>query len=188
MGEHEKARRIVRKVFTNGPKFWNPIERVPAYVTLSQRLLERYYRGKPEWFNEDVGKFLNWSRQNLPTLSSKDASNWKIGKQKFPAWPRFLQGGLDVRELRSPRIWSIVHGDLNPNSIIVSDDDGIALIDFRDAGVGHCHEDPVTLEACIRSTWPWQKEAKLPEQFLDIIEIEVGKRPARTDLDYRGGL
>jgi aminoglycoside phosphotransferase (APT) family kinase protein len=57
-----------------------------------------------------------------------------------------LQSGDGVLGLNHEKEWSVVHGDLNPGNVIISAGGQIALIDFRDSGVGHWYEDCVTLE------------------------------------------
>jgi len=102
----------------------------------------------------------------------EDNIKWKLCGFDAPPWPRFLQSGLPSSITEGIKIWSIVHGDLNPNNIIVSTEDNLALIDFRDSGIGHCYEDAITLEASVRLNWPWIKKCKSNDSIKKIWETE----------------
>lgn len=170
-GDLEGASTIVERLFEGGRAFWKSIDRDVPYKSLAQRYFERYYRKSAEWFGEDVGKFRSFVRESFADLNTENHQRWELAGQRFPSWIRLLQNGMPDRAPPN-RIWSIVHGDLNPNNVIVSRSNDVALIDFRDAGIGHCFEDSITLEVCVRMSWPWNEQPSNESAYLRLIEAE----------------
>src|SRR4029079_10743118 len=61
----------------------------------------------------------------------------------------------------------ILHGDLNSNNIIMSDDlRNMVFIDFQDSGRGHVYEDFITLESSVRIHHP------VCTEFMEIYAAE----------------
>jgi hypothetical protein len=169
LGDLKRASVVIQKLFGGGKTFWNGTKRDIPYQNLPQRYFSRFYKQSAEWFNEDLQKIRGWAKDALPSLQM-EGTGWKISGQTFPSWTRFLQTA--TVEKAGDQIWSIVHGDLNPGNIILSPVDDVALIDFRDTGIGHCYEDAITLEVAIRATWPWHNKIIDEKMISEVLDLE----------------
>jgi hypothetical protein len=151
--------------------FWLPLDGSGAPASLSERYLARYYKSALEWFNEDSAKIIAFGERVRLPIRNKN-HHVVIAGEDYPSLPGlFQQDGSNAENLQDE--WSVVHGDLNPGNIVVSASAEIALIDFRDAGVGHRYEDLVTLEGCIRMFWRWEDDPRDPaEVFAACLEAE----------------
>jgi hypothetical protein len=177
VGDLKRASLVVQKLFAGGKAFWKGTKRDIPYENLPQRYFSRFYQQSAEWFNEDLQKIRSWAKTDAPFLQIGNAG-WKLVGREFPSWIRFLQTGTVERA--ADQIWSIVHGDLNPGNIILSPLDDVALIDFRDTGIGHCYEDAITMEAAIRAAWPWRSKAMDEKAVIEILGVESELTPAGT--------
>jgi hypothetical protein len=161
-GDVNRASLVLDKLFAGATSFWQSIKDDVPYANLTQRYFSRFYQRQTQWFNEDHTKIRTWARTSLPALQI-GPNIWKLAGTEFPSWVRFLQGGM--ADKARDRVWSIVHGDLNPGNLIISGNDDVALIDFRDTGIGHCYEDAITLEVAFRANWPW------PVRKYDVADV-----------------
>lgn len=157
-GDNGRATVVLDRLFAQGRAFWKATRRDIRYANLAERYIERHYRKRAAWFSEDYGKLRSWSNKHFSKLDMRGATIWKLKDRVFPNLYRFLQRGYIEPDGRRDALWSVVHGDLNPNNIIVSPENDVALIDFRDAGIGHCFEDIICLETCVRLNWPWKNK------------------------------
>ncbi|MGH6846274.1 MAG: phosphotransferase family protein [Methylocella sp.] len=82
--------------------------------------------------------------------------------------------------------WSVVHGDLNASNIILSSTGEIALIDFADAGLGHCYEDMITIESAVRLCWPLGVSSVTAPSIGDYFERELRFNRNPGDSEFSG--
>ena len=167
---YNKCMSIVTKLFQNIGSFWQRLP-ISEERSLPERYLNRYFDGNVGWFNADLSKIREFcDRLSLPINYRNHSVD--IGGNTYPALGSFLQSGAGILEGEVADEWSVVHGDLNPSNIIISNDDEVVLIDFRDSGMGHRYEDCVTLEGSMRMHWNWDSKMTGKELFLELLETE----------------
>lgn len=171
-GDESVAEAAMTRLFESIGSFWLEMPSSQEAASISERYLKRYYQGNVAWFNEDMAKVRDFVvRHHIPMIFKNHET--EISGKSYPALSGLLQTGEGRLEDELEHEWALVHGDLNPGNIIISSTKEVALIDFRDAGVGHRYEDWVTLEGCIRMFWRWQDDGKsLADVFLDCLEQE----------------
>jgi aminoglycoside phosphotransferase len=172
-GDDAGATRALHRLCESIGGFWRPIAAEDGRNSLTARYLARYYDGKVEWFLEDDSKIRGFIRDHRLPIE-RDNHNTHINNKIYPSLQRTLQLGDALKTTVSTDEWSIIHGDLNPGNVIVSSTGEIALIDFRDSGIGHRYEDLVTFEGCLRMFWNWDDAAANPASvFLEALEEEA---------------
>ncbi|MGY6277860.1 phosphotransferase [Methylomonas sp. MgM2] len=180
-GNFIECKSIIQNLFNGPHTFWIRTYKDVQYSSLAERYFERFYKKDAAWFEEDKQKLHIFLRDNMPQLK-EDNTTWILLGKKLESWPKFLQTKLAESKLEGTKLWSIVHGDLNPNNVIISPDGNLALIDFRDTGIGHCYEDLITLEASVRLNWPWIKRIKTNDSISKLWAIE-NKIAANTEIN-----
>jgi hypothetical protein len=162
----------VERLFEGGRVFWQAMRKGTRYNNIMERYFERHHAKRWDWFVEDEKKMREFVRKSVSSVRS-DNKEWFYLEQNFPAWPRFLQSGPAVSASSDDRMWSIVHGDLNANNVIISTRGDVALIDFRDTGIGHCFEDAIALECAVRILWPWKLGLVDKESEKAVLDAEA---------------
>ena len=170
----DRSMAAITSVFDAAKHFWGYVPPANAGNTINGRYFDRYFDGKEVWFEKNSEAM----RQNIRTAGHSFELNRRdmnVNGVSYPNIVRLLSETKIAKEF-----WSLCHGDLNTNNIIVSDGGDIALIDFRDAGIGHVFEDMVTLEACVRLYWNWTDTASNIELLHSCIQMERAMNAATT--------
>ena len=144
---HDRAMQAIDSVFDHAQNFWCVISNEEVGTSLRQRYFERYFdSGSAKW--EQTETKMAAAASNAGLSFELHRTDLTIAGFSFPKLLAKLPN-VDHRNFNK----SLCHGDLNTNNIIVSQQGSIALIDFRDAAIGHVFEDIMTLEACVRLFW-----------------------------------
>lgn len=172
-GQEDNAQAALVCLFGSIGSFWLEMPFSQEASSIPERYLNRYYAGQTSWFSEDEGKMRAFvARSKLPIAFSNH--HVEIAGVRYPALSGLLQTGEGRLDDDLKHEWALVHGDLNPGNVIISMTKEVALIDFRDAGVGHRYEDWVTLEGCIRMFWKWKDDSRtIAETFINCLEQEL---------------
>jgi hypothetical protein len=165
-GSHEKSIVAIRKIFEAARSLWISVPAGSPQDTVGSRYFSRYF--------EDHAAFEDHVEEMIHNIGGAghsvtlDRWSMQIDGIRYPNVVRRLVGDTTMSGG-----WSICHGDLNTNNVIVSEDSNIVFIDFRDSQIGHAFEDMVTLEGCIRLHWPWADCAEGGDTLQLLIEQEL---------------
>ena len=172
-GNEADAAAAMERLFDSIGSFWLEMPSSQEAASISERYLKRYYQGNVSWFGEDVTKMRDFvARCHIPIIHTNHET--EIAGVSFPALSGLLQTGEGRLDDDLKHEWALIHGDLNPGNVIISMSKEVALIDFRDSGVGHRYEDWVTLEGCIRMFWRWEDNGlTVAETFQTCLEQEL---------------
>jgi hypothetical protein len=156
----------INQVFESARAFWGYVSSVPLTPEEEDRYFLRYFRNVAgyEWHNNEMAHNFEVAGYSV----ALDRSLIQINGMEYPNVIRKLLEG----DTKFKGGWSICHGDMNTNNILVSEGADIAFIDFRDSEIGHVFEDMVTLEGCVRLHWQWGDNGGGSPPLKSLIERE----------------
>jgi hypothetical protein len=145
----KKSLVAINAVLNAADQLWGEIPRPSGESTIGSRYFERYFASQHEWFEKNSTAMQDAIRQAGHSIEL-ERDCLRVDGLQYPNVLKVLRGNGAFDS-----VWSICHGDMNTSNVIVTSDGSIALIDFRDAGIGQISEDFITLEGCIRMYWKW---------------------------------
>jgi hypothetical protein len=163
----------IRTLFDHAKEFWSPLSVYGKPEGLRDHYFQRYFDRNNTWF-DDNQRLLHGAASEAGLDIGETKRHFNIGQKQYPN-PLSVLTKYESRQASQ----SLCHGDLNTNNIIVAGD-RIALIDFRDFGVGHVFEDMVTLEGCIRQ---FSEDEKLSGTPVEMLEKTITSERARNSSD-----
>lgn len=178
-GDLDDAIAIVDRIFAATSALWRPVrETAPGHSDIPDRYYRRHLDGESGRLYTLRSALTAMRKAGLIGILDKDSL--EIAGKRYSNFDRVLGEQKSVHGHLS-----MVHGDLNSNNIIVGENNGIALIDFRDAGIGHLFEDIVALEGCVRLYWAWGSASNPLAHFHDCLASEEAliKGQALSDLN-----
>jgi hypothetical protein len=172
-GDATKVELVLRKIFEPMRETWYRPALLRRHSDIEQRYLERFFsRSRSVAENEATlgayaARYFN---------ARKEGGRYRIGRQSFPSPLATLFTSGRKRMYRS----CIVHGDLNSDNLVVSDDPaGVMVVDFEKTGRGHVHEDLIFVEASVRINFVTDTSfVEIPERERLIV---LGRPPHRRD-------
>lgn len=160
-----KIRIIIDKIFTATNLLWTPINKKYKDGNVTDRYYKIYFGGEDSGYLT-AQKEMSRKLREINSHISIEKNEIQFLGHKFPNYFRTLFESSITGSM------SIIHGDLNSNNIIVGHDDEIALIDFRDADIGHLFEDIISLEGCVRLYWKRTNKNSPLQEFEECLKIE----------------
>jgi CheY-like chemotaxis protein len=144
---------------------------------ISKRYFERYFRCGD--CSIETSKFKEYIQ--LFTDAKYSDNEIIVNDRKYPIPYESLFGA----KIKQEYAICIIHGDLNGNNIIVSDNKQILFIDFQDTGFGHVFEDFITLECSIRLNYQIGVDKS---NSIDYLNLEINMEndfETSFDLKYK---
>jgi CheY-like chemotaxis protein/thiamine kinase-like enzyme len=136
---------VYNQIFATDKQKWYRIIREEE--SISKRYFERYFNCGDG--TKETNSFKTYIQQFF-TDTMYDANEVTVDKQKYP----IPYDCLFTEKHNQKYAICIIHGDLNGNNIIISENKQILFIDFQDTGFGHVFEDFIALECSIRLSYP----------------------------------
>jgi hypothetical protein len=168
-GDATKVELVLRRIFAPLRDTWYSPARFRAERDIARRYLDRYFTGPRSTAEAEAtlracaARYFNARQKN---------GRYVIGGLSFPSPRALLFASGRERPYRS----CILHGDLNSDNIVVTDDPaGVTVVDFQKTGRGHVHEDLIHIEGSVRINYC--RDTLVPRQ----LGPEAGCR--ETDAD-----
>jgi hypothetical protein len=174
-GDATKVGLVLDRIFDPLRDTWYKPALIRAESDIARRYLDRYFTGPRS--TAETEAILRACAARYFNARQK-SGRYVIGGQSFPT-PRAL---LFASGRKRPYASCILHGDLNSDNIVVTDDpDGVTVVDFQKTGRGHVHEDLIHVEASVRINHaPDARFGEILEKER-LIALEERSRPRRDD-------
>lgn len=171
-GDTKKLDVVLRRLFAPMRDAWYSPAVTRAERDIAKRYLDRYFTGRGP-----MGK----TEATLQACAARyfkarqQGGRYVIGGLSFPSPRATLFDSRRKRPYRS----CILHGDLNSDNIVFSDDPSdVVVVDFQKTGRGHVYEDLIHVEASVRINYP--RDASFGE-ILEKERLIALRRRSRKD-------
>lgn len=156
---------VCNEIFSIDKQKWYQIIRKEE--SISKRYFDRYFPCGD--CNTESHRFRTYIQQffNDAVYSPNEVT---VNNQQYPI--PFENLFANAEKKNQEYSICIIHGDLNGNNIIISENKQILFIDFQDTGFGHVFEDFIALECSIRLSYPIEVDKSKSTDYLN-FELNI---------------
>jgi len=156
---------VYNQIFAIDKQKWYQIIRTEE--SISKRYFERYFHR--EGSNTETRNFENYIQEFFHN-AVYSRNGVTVNDKKYPLPHESLFA--DAEKNNQKYAVCIIHGDLNGNNVIVSENEQILFIDFQDTGFGHVFEDFIAFECSIRLHYPIELDKSKSIEYLN-LELNI---------------
>ena len=142
--DKSKIEYAIKKIFDDSTKKWySKNNRAEISEPVNNFYRDFYFKKYPQRVVSEIQDEI----KNLISKRQGSYINQKycLGEKTFP-----YAKLLFVEDVTQKYITSIIHGDLNTNNIMISEDNEFIFIDFQETGIGHIYHDYIVFEMCLK--------------------------------------
>lgn len=166
---------ICNEIFFPKKQKWHQITKQGK--SISKRYFDRYFHC--DGCNTETRRFKTYIQTFFDAVYSPNGIT--INKENYP----IPYESLFTEKNNQEYTMCIIHGDLNGNNVIISENKQILFIDFQDTGFGHVFEDFIALECSIRLHYPIELNKQKSTYYLDFESSIENENSNFVDIKYK---